>query len=396
MISKYIVFFLTMIILPDIYIYWYKIHRQSNRVWWKTVLLVIPTIFMLGFTLYLASKQGFVGDSQQQVETYLLLFGLIVSPKGAYALCSSVGHLACRFLKKRFNWGNLLGLVLVLYCVYMVLIGFFYGFKSLQVKEQEIAFADLPEKFDGYRIVLFSDAHVGSYYGKRSKLLDKIVDEINNQKGDIIVFAGDLQNVQPQEIYPHRNILRQLKAPDGVVSVLGNHDYSAYSDASPAECVANEKELQSLQRQFGWNLLMNDHITIRRGNDSIVVAGLENHGKTQHNEELRRRFPQRGDVDKALKGVDSNAFVIMVEHDPSAWRELILPKSNAKLTLSGHTHGGQVRPFGLSLTDYVYKESRGLYWEADRSIFVTSGLGGLIPFRYGVTPEIVVITLKKK
>ncbi|MDY6408331.1 MAG: metallophosphoesterase, partial [Prevotella sp.] len=216
------------------------------------------------------------------------------------------------------------------------------------------------------------------------------------QHADAIVFAGDLQNVEPQELYEHRRLLSSLKAADGVYSVLGNHDYSVYSDAGELECAANERELQGIERQMGWTLLMNDRRVISRNGDSIVIAGLENHGKEPKNDDERKRFPQRGDTKKALSGIADNAFVVMVEHTPTAWRDLILPETKAHLTLSGHTHGGQVNLFGLRLTRFTYAEDAGLYWEGDRALYVTSGVGGLVPMRFGMPGEIVVITLRKK
>ena len=395
MIARYIIPILLLIILPDIYLFRYSRKRGTFSLL-KTLLLSLITVFMSVFSLFLSTKQGYNGGDQQLFETYLLLFGVLILPKVAYSLCSFVGHIVCRLTKKSKNWGNLLGLLLGVYCAYIVLMGSFVGFRKMTIKEVEVQFANLPAAFDGYRIALFSDAHIGSYSGNRTDLLRKFVETINAQNADMIVFAGDLQNVEPQELYPHRAVMKSLTAPDGVVSVLGNHDYSAYADVSPSEAVANERELQNMERQFGWRLLLNDHFVLHRDNDSIVIAGLENHGKDQTNEDLKRRNPQRGDTRKALTGVADSAFIVMIEHDPSAWRNIILPETSASLTLSGHTHGGQIRPFSLSPTDFVYSESNGLYWENDRAIYVTSGLGGLIPLRYGVTPEVVVITLRRK
>ena len=207
-----------------------------------------------------------------------------------------------------------------------------------------------------------------------------------SQKPDVIVFTGDLQNIQPAELHPFLSLFKELKAKDGVFSVLGNHDYSMYINASESIKVANEREMVRLQRQVGWNLLMNEHSVIRRGNDSIVIAGEENDG--------RPPFPSRADIHKTLQGIRSDAYVILLQHDPSAWRRNILPHSHVQLTLSGHTHGGQVSLLGLRPTWFSYREDCGLYHEQDRALFVSSGLGGVVPFRFGVPPEIVVITLR--
>ena len=180
-----------------------------------------------------------------------------------------------------------------------------------------------------------------------------------------------------------------IKAKDGVYSVLGNHDYANYIHASPSTKVANERETVRLIRQMGWHLLVNDHVAVRRSSDSIVVAGMANDGDSIH-------FPRLGDIQKTLNGVNPEAFVTMLEHDPSSWRRKILPESHAQLTLSGHTHAMQFALFGWSPASLIYDEWGGMFFEGDRAINVSTGLGGFIPFRFGMPSEIVVITLRKK
>ena len=170
--------------------------------------------------------------------------------------------------------------------------------------------------------------------------------------------------------------------------MLGNHDYSGYIAAPNAIKVGNERELISRQRQYGWQLLLNEHRTIHRGADSIVIAGTENDGLPP--------YPAKGNVHQALREVGDNAFVVMLQHDPSAWRRIILPQSHAQLTLSGHTHGGQLSLFGIRISQLLLKEDYGLYRDGSRALYVTSGFGGLIPFRFGVSSEIAVITLHRQ
>ena len=387
MIARNILLLVLIIILPDIYLYLHYVRRGVKKQWWKKLLWWIPCLAMVAFAAYLAMGNGFLPKGLPIVETFLLLFSIIVLPKAIYALCSVLGLIVCRLTRSSRNWGNLVGLFFAVYAIYVALAGSLWGFKELTVRHVELAFSDLPKSFDGYKIALFSDAHVGTMYGNRQSMLATVVDSLNAQGADMIAFLGDLQNIEPQEVYPHRTALSLLEAKDGVYSVLGNHDYSFYSDVSPAESVANEKELQSMQRQFGWLLLMNEHKTIHCGKDSIVIVGLENGGKN--------RFPRKDDIEKATNGVAKEAFMIVLEHDPTLWQTDILPKTNAQLTLSGHTHGGQVALFGWRPTRLLYRQNDGLHTEGNRSIYVTSGVGGLIPFRYGVPAEIVVITLRR-
>ena len=174
-----------------------------------------------------------------------------------------------------------------------------------------------------------------------------------------------------------------------IAYLLGNHDYSIYIDADETTKKKNDLKTQQLERKMNWTLLMNENRIIRRDSDSIVIAGMENWG-------VQKRMPRNGDVRKTMKGISPKSFTVMLQHDPNAWREKILPQCNAQLTLSGHTHGGQFSLFGWNPANFTYSECFGTYHEGDRAIYVSSGLGGLIPFRLGQPGEIVVITLRKK
>ena len=267
--------------------------------------------------------------------------------------------------------------------------GFLFGFQQFQVRHVEYASADLPEAFDGYRIVQFSDPHVASM---TQQMVQRAIDSINAQHADAIVFTGDMQNIWPDELTPLTASFRQLKAKDGVFAVLGNHDYDMYQDCDEAEKTENCKKTVKALRDMGFDLLLNEHRVIRRDSDSIVIAGMENWG-------LSKRMPRKGDVEKTLttpSPLTTHHYTVMLQHDPSCWREKILPECKAQLTLSGHTHGGQVSIFGWSPVAMRYSEWGGMTYEGSRAIYVSTGLGALIPFRLGLPGEIVVITLKKK
>ncbi|GAB6951017.1 metallophosphoesterase [Hoylesella timonensis 4401737 = DSM 22865 = JCM 15640] len=343
---------------------------------------------MLVYTFKMGTEKNFIPDNPAWIDNYLLLLGLFVVPKGIFTLCSLIGLGYCRIFKKHHNWGNLVGLFLSIMVIYILVYGSTFGLRQLKINRIDIAFKDLPPAFDGYRIVHWSDAHVGTYMKSRRPLLERAVDSIRKQQADMVVFTGDLQNLQPSELYPFQDLFRSIHAKDGVFSVLGNHDYSGYIAASNAIKVGNERELISRQRQYGWQLLLNEHQTIHRGADSIVIAGTENDGLPP--------YPAKGNVHQALRGVGDNAFVVMLQHDPSAWRRIILPQSHAQLTLSGHTHGGQLSLFGIRISQLLLKEDYGLYRDGSRALYVTSGFGGLIPFRFGVSSEIAVITLHRQ
>ena len=387
MIDRIIILLLLVLFLPQLYFDRRKWRRRGVLV---RVLSWLPTLAMMVATVVLALERDFTTPDQTAENAYLLVLGLYFMPKAVYVLCSIVGRIVKKLNHSRYNWGNLVGMVLGLIIVYVMLYGSFIGVRRLNVNHVEITLEKLPRAYDGYKLVLFSDAHVGSFTGWRKKLLQRDIDSINAQKADAIVFVGDLQNLRPTELYPVQDMLRQLKAPDGVFSVLVNHDYSDYIKDDPAICAANEREMQSRQRQFGWTLLMNEWKSINRGSRKegrLVFAGMENYSM--------KDSTQRADLKLTLAGIDPADCVILLQHDPSAWQQLILPEANVPLTLSGHTHGGQLSFFGLRATRVKGgEEDYGLYHEGHHQLYVTCGIGGLIPFRFGVSPEIAVITLK--
>ena len=385
MIARIAVFIFLMILLPEWYIYRVHVRRRGQMVRWKMVLWWVPAAVLSCYTVVLCLIPGFAPAEQMLLNVYLLLFGLFALPKVAFMLCSLIGIGVRRLFRLRRNYGTLMGIALSVVLVMGVLYGSFVGSRRLVVKHVEIAFSDLPVSFDGYRIVHISDLHVGSM---DSSFLARAVDSINAQHADAVMMTGDLQNMQPSELAPYGELFRRLCARDGVFSVLGNHDYSMYVAAPDSVKAANDSAVVRQERSYGWRLLLNSHVTVRRGADSIVVAGEQNGG--------HRPFPMKADLRKTLAGVAPGTFVVLMQHDPWSWENRILPQSDVQLTLSGHTHGGQVSVMGLRPTQFTCKEDCGLYVRGTRALFVSSGLGGFVPFRLGVYPEIVTITLKVK
>ena len=386
MIARTPYLFILLIVIPYLYIDWGFIRRRFAP--WQRIVWWLPTVAMLVYTLLLWMERNFIPDNPDVLFVYLLLLGVLVIPKWTFSICSALGKLCCRLLHRRSNYGNLLGLLTVPLVLYVVIYGAFVGFGKLEVRHIDYVSPDLPEAFDGYRIVHFSDAHVGTLTGIRSHILQRDIDSINAQQPDMIVFTGDLQNACPQEVQQHRQLLSTLRAKDGVFSVLGNHDYAEYVNCDEQQKAANCRELARLEQQLGWTLLCNEHRTIRRDTARIIIAGMENDGNG-------KRFPRKGDIPKTLKGVADDDFIIMLEHDPYSWRHRILPESHAQLTLSGHVHAMQFKLGNWSPISLHVPEWYGLYREDSQTLFVTAGMSGLIPFRFGVAGEIAVITLHK-
>lgn len=389
MITRIAILLILMAVVPDLYIDCRFLRRiKGRRAMLRRLLWWLPTLGMIAYTMVFVFDRQFAPSDIKILNVYLFLVGLLITPKCLFALCSAIGWGVKKMLRRKANYGNIVGVVMVVLNWYVLFYGSFVGFDQITVREMTYESAELPESFDGYRIVQFSDAHVGTYIGGREHLLRAVVDTINAQSPDMVVFAGDLQNREPQEIRPFVDVLGGIKAKDGVFSVIGNHDYSDYIEATPDIKAENEKETRELERKMGWRLLVNEHEVVRRGTDSIVIAGLDNDGDG-------KKFPQRGDVRKALEGVSDRAFVVMAEHDPTCWRRKILPESRAQVTLSGHTHAMQFMIGNWSPASFVYKEWGGLFSEGARALIVSTGIGGFIPFRFGVPGEIVVITMRR-
>ena len=384
MIARILIFIILAIVLPDLYFDQHYWKQRIHYSWWKRLLWWLPGIVLLVYTIALASIRNFVPDDLTSVNVYLLIVGLWVWPKALFALCSGLGLAWCRFRHIHTNWGNVVALVLIVFNAWVVIYGSSLGVMRLRVKHLDLYFEHLPAQFEGYRIVQFSDAHVGSFTGQHVKLLERDIDSINAQGADLICFTGDLQNLQPQEIYPVQELLSKLHAKDGVVSVLGNHDYSEYIHKDPAIEVANERETISRQIQCGWRVLRNEHFAIHRGRDSIVIAGEENYAK-----------PARANFQKTMEGIKGRPFVVMLQHVPDAWPAEILSSGRVDLTLSGHTHGGQMSIFGFRPAHIFSRYDLGLYQKDGSMLYVNAGLGGLIAFRFNMPAEITVLKLHK-
>lgn len=289
------------------------------------------------------------------------------------------------------------GLWVLLLPPVIVLAGYLFGRNSLAVNHIEVGSESVPPAFDGYRIVQISDMHLRSFRDRPEVLL-KIIGRINAENPDLIVFSGDLVTTHPDEILPFVDMLGQLKAEDGVVSVMGNHDYCPYNKwESDTERMAAIDTVRCRERRLGWNLLDNAHIDLvrtdlsGRSRDTISVIGVENIS-------AMKQFETHGDLWKAAEGA-GGSFKILVSHDPTHWRAEVLGKTDIGLTLSGHTHNAQLRLLGLEPSRLVFKENSGLYTEETafgrQMLYVNDGLGTtLFPARIGVKAEITVFVLR--
>ena len=371
--------------LPDWYIY-----RTYIRTWKKKAMRMlywVPSIVRLLGMVYVFGSFKAKPESMNLLGIFLITFLTINVPKIVFSLLSLLFRAILPKSKGQIV-GNCIAGASALFVMGYILYGAFFGTENFQIRETTILSKDLPKGFENYRIVQISDIHCGSWAGD-TKALQKAVDLINAQEPDLIVFTGDLVNNIATELDEFMPILSQLKAKDGVYSVLGNHDYAMYIPwESPEKKEENLIALKQKQADMNWILLNNRHVKLYQNGDSLALIGVENCG--------RPPFPNYAKFPEAMEGTEG-MFKILLNHDPSSWRREILPETDIQLTLSGHTHAMQTKIFGFSPAVWVYPEYEGLYTEGKQMLYVNIGLGHLMyPLRLGAWPEITLLTLKRE
>lgn len=263
-----------------------------------------------------------------------------------------------------------------------------YNYKLIK---KRVTLKGLPMAFKGFKIIHISDIHSGSLQDLTA--VQKGIDLINKQKADLVLFTGDLVNDRATEMESLMPLFSQIKAPYGVFSTLGNHDYGDYVKWDTVqEKVKNLADLKQVHANLGWKLMMNENTKIVKEGAFIQLVGIENWG-------AKARFPKYGKMDMAMQGVVDSDPIILMSHDPSHWEAEVIPKyPQVNLTLSGHTHGMQ---FGLenpyfkwSPVQWVYKQWAGIYQQQEQQLYVNRGFGFLgYPGRVGIMPEITLIEL---
>lgn len=273
------------------------------------------------------------------------------------------------------------------------LFGMVRGAFNYQIRKVTVKLHNLPDSFKGFKIVHISDIHIGSFVSGNP--LRTAFAMIAEQKPDVILFTGDLVNNLAEEAEEFIEQLSSLSAPEGVFSVLGNHDYGHYVQwKDENERIANVEKLKQLQKDVGWKLLMNETHMFEKNGEKLALIGVENWG-------AKMRFPKYGQLEKAHAQATEASCKILMSHDPSHWEaETTALFKDINLTLSGHTHGMQ---FGIDIpglkwspVQYVYKQWAGLYQKGDQYLYVNRGLGFIgYMGRVGIMPEITVIELDR-
>lgn len=287
----------------------------------------------------------------------------------------------------------------------------------------------LPESFDGYKIALFSDTHVGSL-PENSRLIEKLATRINDLDVDIVLFGGDLVNSLPEEVTTRfAEQLSSIRSKNGgVYSVLGNHDLGIYERRGSEASILDR--MIRLQDDLGWQLLDNRTVYLYRGEDSISLSGVT-FPRVGMNSAAGRQSAEC-DFDKAYDSVPKSLYNILLSHTPEPWPIFASVDGRGDLTLAGHTHAMQTKieigDFLFTPAQFMYRYASGLYSSRDdislsdfeqleqqdwasalniseaidienakqnKYLYVNDGYGYvMLPARIGCPPEITLITLK--
>ncbi len=364
------------------------------------------SLFFILFFVYGFSKMPSASDVWKYSLMFLVasLFMLIYFPKIIFLvfhLLEDIIHLILIGLKKlglihtsinRTHYLSITGIVLSAIPFFLILYGMLIGRFDLNINNKTITSREIPQSFNGLRIIQLSDIHLGSLYGNE-KWMQKVVREINALHPDVIVFTGDIVNNVAEETQHWDSIFKAMQAPMGKFAILGNHDYGDYIPFPTENAkTRNLDSIKDFHRKSGFQLLLNESTILRKGDDSIAIIGVENWGEPP--------FKQYGNLNIALNGVEKVGYKILLSHDPSHWDAQVTKGSNIQLTLSGHTHGMQLgirlKNWQWSPAKFKYPKWGGLYQKNEQYLFVSTGLGDIgFSGRIGIRPEIVVLDLKK-
>lgn len=409
--GKFVFIILIILLLIDVYAFRGLRHFLTSlpgAIKYTIVIVywLVP-LFITAMTFYIFRNMSELASGKVYYRTFYTFMGILVLfyvPKLLFSAFEFGNDIAngVLFIAKKFNIGEgisriqlirYIGAFVAALLFFFTFYGIIHGRYHYKVNRISLAYTNLPENFDGFKIVQLSDWHIGSYYHRPHKI-QEAVERINKLEPDIILFTGDLVNNLATEVEEFISILQQLKAKHGVYSILGNHDYGDYVNWPSAEArKANLAKLEVYEKEAGFRLLKNESAEIEINGQKIVLAGVENWGLPP--------FPQYGNLAKAIENIEYNVFTILMSHDPSHWDAEVKQKTTIDLTLSGHTHGMQ---FGFifknlqwSPVKLKYPRWAGLYSEGNQQLYVNVGIGYIgFPGRVGIRPEIAVIELTSK
>lgn len=383
---------------------------NSNKRYFKYIFWFCSLIILLsGFTYFVYLRLSSDADYIKYRNYFKLsgLFFVFYIPKIffiTFYLAEFIIRIPAMFLKQKKNNNKFVlyfaslrilsitgAMASAIFCL-IIIHGIFIGRTNFKIERISLAFNELPESFNGVRIAVISDTHLGSF----SDSLDvkKGIDLLMAEKPDIIFFTGDLVNNESEEAEAMMCELTRMHAPLGMYSILGNHDIGDYRRwKTIEEKNANLELLKSLEKKAGFKLLIDENYVLKKGNDSIVIIGVNSWGLPP--------FKSYGNLNKAMNGIKEIPFKILLTHSPVHWDHEVAGKNDIELTFSGHTHAMQ---FGLnccnifwSPVEWIYPHWAGLYNYGDQYLYINRGFGYIgFPGRIGMTPEITIVELKRK
>ena len=378
--KSYIIFFLLFGLVPDLYICTLYIKDIALSV---KLLVCLPTLLLL-ILLFNIGKGVKYAES---VRLYSYLTFIVEFPKFIFSVFSSTG---------RFVFGiapqpaDLIALAVALSVSAMFAVLVFYTTRHLKLNLVNLTFSSLPDAFNGLRICQLSDFHLGSF-GTKADYIRQIADKVQELSPDLILFTGDMVNFEASEADSYLGELSRLKAPMGIYSIRGNHDYLMHGYHHNAEArLRGMDKLMEMEKSLGWIILLNEHAILEKDGARFALVGVENVSANPFFSKMG------GDLKKAMEGLPPGIFTILLSHDPSHWRSEVVPSSDIPLTLSGHTHGLRYKLAGLHPSHWKLPESGGIYRHGSQVLHVSKGLGSAFAFRLGGFPMIDLITLTNK
>lgn len=363
-----------------------------RRQFWCKLQFWTSIIFAAGLIVLMILPLNALPDSMIRCLMWVL-FGYIAVylAKYTFFIFDIISRIPIIKHKHRWTWLSITGAVLGLAGFCWLWWGALYTRFTVDVKEVDVKIKNLPTNFENFKIVQISDIHLGTY-GTDTTYISQVVNKVNSLRPDIILFTGDIVNRNSDELRPFITTLSRLKAPFGVYSILGNHDYGDYEEWPSEEAKgANLDSLVSYQTKMGWKLMRNETAWLENKGDSIALIGVENVGDPP--------FHTYGDLSLAYTDINDSHVKILMSHNPAHWHtDIRNSDKKVDLTLSGHTHAMQFEIFGWSPISFRYAEWGGLYVDdKNHQIYVNIGLGTVgFPARIGATPEITLITLRNE
>jgi uncharacterized protein len=363
--------------------------QRRRRMFSMIFLLFHLLILFLFFVLYIYPFQ----PSRSGNYTFYLVFNIFLFTVFIFNLPLAFTALAHRIFRR--NKEPVLpyaGLLISIPLAGAMLYGTIAGAGSTREVHQDLTFSNLPAEFHNFRIALFTDTHLGGMLNAE-KMIKNSARRINMAEPDLVLFAGDLVNNFAYETDGLEKFFNEITRNRDSYSILGNHDYGDYSRwNSDSVKQQNFNGILRAHEKMGFRLLRNEHEALVRGSDSIFIAGVENWGHPP--------FPQYADLEKATKIIPSDAFTILLTHDPAHWESVVKKQDDIELTFSGHTHGMQwgIKLAGIpfSLAYLTRKYWGGLYRSGNTILYVNTGLGTVgMPWRLDMPAEITFITLKR-